>query len=397
MKYDLCIIGGAGHVGLPLGVAFAQKRVKTVLFDIRPEVLQTIQKGKFPFKEDGGQKALKDALSKKSLFVSTDPKAISESTHALLVIGTPVDEYLNPDFNGLMRVLEKYSSYFRNGQTLILRSTIYPGTTERVQRYFNKKGKKVRVVFCPERIAQGRAIRELKKLPQVVSGFDVRAVKEGSMLFKKIVPQIITTSHPVEAELTKLFSNAWRYIKFAVANQFYMMATEHGLDYHKIHDAMVKDYERNRELPRPGFTAGPCLFKDTMQLAAFHNNSFFLGHSAMLVNEGLPNFLVRRLKAMHTNPGLKEKTVGILGMAFKADSDDHRDSLSYKLWKILRAEAREVLCHDVYIKDAAFHPVEKVLKESDIVILAAPHSEYKAINPKKYPRAHFVDIWNFWA
>ncbi|MDE1924844.1 MAG: nucleotide sugar dehydrogenase [Patescibacteria group bacterium] len=392
-KYQLCVIGGAGHVGLPLGVAFANGGVKTVLFDLNEVWLKKIESGKFPFKEHNGDKELRAALKKKKLFTSTKPESIAQSETIILITGTPVDKYLNPDLRELFDMLEKYLSYFRGGQTLILRSTVYPGISEQIQKFFNEKGKKVSVAFCPERIAQGHSLRELRELPQIVSAFNNKTLHKVSALFKKISPSIVTTKKPIEAELSKLFSNAWRYIKFAVANQFFMIADQHDLDYHHIHSVMVQDYARNADLPRPGFAAGPCLFKDTMQLAAFNHNNFFLGHSSMLINEGLPNYLVQKLRGQHD---LRAKTVGILGMAFKADSDDARDSLSYKLKKILEAQSGKVLLHDVHIEHPSFVGLDELIKSSDIIILAAPHQEYKSINPKKHPKKTFVDIWNFW-
>lgn len=394
MKYDLCIVGGAGHVGLPLGVAFANSGATTVLFDINESWLRTIESGTFPFKEEDGDAELKKALKKKTLFTSNQAEVIAESRFILLVIGTPVDEHLNPDWRTLFRMVDKYLPYFKNGQTLILRSTVYPGTSERLQQVLKKKGKKIGVAFCPERIVQGNALKELRELSQIVSAFDRKTVEGVSKLFKRISPKIVTTERPVEAELAKLYSNAWRYIKFSVANQFYIMADQHGLDYHSIHDVMVRDYPRNKDLPRPGFAAGPCLFKDTMQLAAFNHNNFFLGHSAMLINEGMPNYIVQKIKR-HAN-GKPIGTIGILGMAFKANSDDHRSSLSYKLRKIAESHADEVLCHDVHIQDPTFVHHKDVVKRSDVVILATPHDEYRAINPKRHPKKLFIDIWNFW-
>ena len=425
MIHDICIIGGAGHVGLPLGVAFANQRVRTVLFDRNREALTKIRSGVFPFKEKNGEAELRRALRKGTLATSESPSVIAKSDFVLLVVGTPVDEYLNPDIHGIARTIESYFPYFRNGQILILRSTVYPGTAERIQKYFQENKKRVQVAFCPERIAQGRALEEIRKLPQIVSAFDPKALARVAALFKKVTTSEIIIAKPMEAELAKLFSNAWRYIKFAGANQFYMIAADHHLNYHKIYEAMMEGYPRNKDLPPPGFAAGPCLLKDTMQLSAFHSNNFFLGHAAMLVNEGLPNFVIKKLKRssppgpsipvklpkpmarlasantletlLHGALGgydLKAKTIGILGMAFKADSDDPRDSLSYKLKKIAEAEAKAVLCHDVHIKDPSFAPLETVLRESDIVILAAPHREYRKIDPRRFPQKHFVDIWN---
>ena len=395
MKYDLCIIGGAGHVGLPLGVAFANAGMRTVLFDINEAALSTIQSGTFPFKEKGGDTVLQSALKANALFVSSSPESVRDSSFDVVVVGTPIDEYLSPRFDGVIKVIEKYRDYFHDGQVVVLRSTVYPGTTEKLQRYFSDRGMQIRVAFCPERIAQGYAIEELKRLPQIVSAFDSETFEEVSTLFKKVTATGIVQAEPIEAELAKLFTNAWRYIRFSVANQFFMIAQDHGLDYHRIENVMKKDYARNGDLPSPGFTAGPCLMKDTMQLAAFAGNQFWLGHSAMLVNEGLANFVIQMLKREFSD-SLQEKTIGILGMAFKANNDDPRDSLSYRIKKIARSECKKVLCTDVYIQDPNFSPIETVLQESDIIILATPHAEYAKIDPSQYPEKKFVDIWNFW-
>src|SRR3989304_462777 len=381
MKYDLCIIGGAGHVGLPLGVAFANSGVRTAIFDVNQEALEKIRSGQFPFKERGGNEALQTALRANTLFVTDSPESISDSKFIIIVVGTPIDEYLSPNHSLTTKLLDKYFDYFRDGQIVILRSTVYPGTTEKVQNYFQKRGKQVKLAMCPERISQGYALEEFKVLPQIISVIDDSAFEEVSSLFKKIASAEIIRIKPIEAELAKLFTNAWRYIKFAVGTQFFTIAHDHGLDYHQIEKAMKKDYARNNDLPAPGFTAGPCLLKDTMQLAAFTNNNFLLGHAAMLVNEGLVNHIIQGLKREYPE-FLKDKTLGILGMAFKADNDDHRDSLSYKLRKIGRVECKNVLCTDVYIKDPSFVPLETVLKESDILVLATPHAKYASIDPR---------------
>ncbi len=394
-KYDLCIIGGAGHVGLPLGVVFANAGVRTVLLDINKDALQKIQSGKFPFTERGGDEALRSALDKKALFTTSSPEVISDSKYIVVVVGTPIDEYLNPYFGSITKLLDDHVNYFRDGQVLILRSTVYPGTTEKIQNYFIEKGKQVRLAFCPERITQSYAIEELKVLPQIVSAFDKKTLEDVTTLFGRITKTKTVSVKPIEAELAKLFTNSWRYIRFAVANQFFMIAQDHGLNYHDIESAMKKDYARNSDLPSPGFAAGPCLFKDTMQLAAFTNNNFWLGHSAMLVNEGLVNHVIRSLKR-ENGDSLKKKTLGILGMAFKPEVDDPRDSLSYKLRKVAQLECKKVLCTDVHIKDPSFVSVDNLLRDSDIVVLATAHNDYKNIDPKKYPGKKFIDIRNFW-
>jgi UDP-N-acetyl-D-mannosaminuronic acid dehydrogenase len=275
----------------------------------------------------------------------------------------------------------------RDGQCVILRSTVYPGTTEKVRDLIARSGREVAVAFCPERVAEGRALEELVELPQIVSGCDGRAVEMAAALFGRIATTLIRLS-PLEAELTKVFTNVWRYIQFATANQFFMIAADYGLDFYRIYEALTRDYPRMAGLPTSGFAAGPCLFKDTMQLAAATNNNFALGHAAMLVNEGLPNFLVRHLKAAYP---LARMRVGVLGMAFKAESDDPRESLSYKLRKVLEYEAAEVLCSDPYIPDPSFLPLEEVVARADLLIIGAPHRPYRELQAGDTP---VIDIWN---
>jgi UDP-N-acetyl-D-mannosaminuronic acid dehydrogenase len=393
-EYDICIIGGGGHIGLPLGIAFALQGERTVLLDVNRAGLDSIMRGVFPFKEDGGEGKLAEALKKNTLFASSDPNVISQSGVIVSVIGTPIDEYLNPRYHDMIRMIDSYMEYFRDGHTLILRSTLFPGTTERVQRHFREVGKDVRVAFCPERIVEGKAFVEMEKLPQIVSAFDEETIELVSTLFQKLTKSSIVRAEPIEAELSKLFCNAWRYIQFAVANQFYMVASEHGLDYYQIYETMTRDYPRMGSLPRAGLAAGPCLLKDTMQLAAFNSGGFTMGQAARLINEGLPNHIIDQL--IDTEEDLHEKTIGILGMAFKAESDDSRDSLSYKLWKVAEMRAKSVLCHDVYIEHEKFVSLDTLLEESDIIILAAPHNAYREIDITKYPIKRFVDIWNVW-
>ena len=386
-RYDICVVGGCGHVGLPLAITFAGSGLKVSVYDINERSVAAVRSGRMPFLESGAEPRLREVIGR-TLDVSTGPECVSESRCVVVVIGTPVDEHLNPTFHAMRRFFAGLAPYLVDGQCVILRSTVYPGTTEKVRDIVAATGKDVSVAFCPERVAEGKAMEELSSLPQIVSGYDERAVAMASDLFGRIAKSIIRLS-PLEAELTKIFANVWRYVQFATANQFFMIAADYGLDFYRIHDALTRDYPRMAGLPKSGFAAGPSLFKDTMQLAAATNNTFALGHAAMLINEGLPNFVVRHLKQKYD---LSKKRVGLLGMAFKADSDDPRESLSYKLRKVLEYEAAEVLCTDVYIEDPSFHPLEAVLERSDILVIGAPHREYRGLElPEGKP---VIDIWN---
>jgi UDP-N-acetyl-D-mannosaminuronic acid dehydrogenase len=321
------------------------------------------------------------------LEASTDPAIVGTAEHVVVVIGTPVDEHLNPDQAAIPNALGGCTQYLRDGQLLILRSTVYPGVTALVEKMVAGFGAQIEVAFCPERIAEGKAMTELFELPQIVSARSAVALERASKLFGMLTSTLVPMS-PEEAELAKLFTNVWRYIKFATANQLYMMANDQGLDFERIRQGLATDYPRAADMPAAGFAAGPCLFKDTMQLAAFNHNNFALGHTAMAINEGLPLYVVHRLEQQYD---LASMTVGILGMAFKGGSDDIRSSLSYKLKRILAFKAGAVLCADPYVTvDPGLRPQDEVISRSDLLVIGAPHPEYRTLATDK----PIADIWN---
>jgi UDP-N-acetyl-D-mannosaminuronic acid dehydrogenase len=383
---DVVVVGGCGHAGLPLAIAFADRGLTTAILDISVEAVDRVLGGEMPFIEAGAEEPLRRALDRGNLTATTDPAVVAGAEAVVVVIGTPVDEHLNPDADAVPRVLRECEPHLRDGQLIVLRSTVFPGVTGSVERRLATLGLDLDVAFCPERIAEGRAMVELFELPQIVGCRTERAAARAERLFSTLTQSIVHVS-PEEAELAKLFTNAWRYIKFAIANQFFIMANDSGLDYERIRAALAYEYPRAADLPRAGFAAGPCLLKDSMQLAAFTNNAFVLGHAAMLVNEGLPLYVVHRLEQ---RLDLSEAVVGILGMAFKAESDDTRQSLAYKLRRILSFRARDVLCTDPYVNDdVRLLPLAEVVARADVFVIAAPHAEYRALEVDK----PIVDIW----
>jgi len=384
---DVVIVGGCGHVGLPLGLVLADAGLSVTLYDLDANAVDQIRAGKLPFLERDAGEMLERLIATDRLEATIDPKAVSEAEHVVLVVGTPVDEHLNPDPKFVRVAIEGLLDQLRDGQHLVLRSTVYPRVTAMVEKLIISSNRDVDVSFCPERIAEGKAIEELRTLPQIVSGRTERAVRRAEDLFGTIAPSIIHLDVE-EAELAKLFANTWRYIQFAAANQLFMIANDFGLDFGRIRDALKQDYPRLAGMPGPGLAAGPCLLKDTMQLAAFNNNNFTLGHASMMINEGLPLYMVSRLEQQYD---LTEMTVGILGMAFKAESDDTRSSLSYKLKRLLRFRAARVLCTDPYAQhDQDLWPLAEVLDEADLIVIATPHRQYVDIEVD----VPVVDVWN---
>ena len=386
-EHDVVVVGGCGHVGLPLGLAFADSGLDVVLFDTNAAVVDVVNAGAMPFAEAGAPPVLTRVLAAGRLLATTDAAVIDRSEHIVVVVGTPVDRYLSPDVEAVARVITPLTDHLVDGHLLVLRSTVYPGVTERVARLIGKLGRDIDVSFCPERIAEGFALVELHTLPQIISGTTPRAVQRADALFRRLTPEIVELE-PEEAELAKLFTNSWRYLKFAVANQLYMIANDNGLDYERIRSAVTFHYPRAADLPGAGLTAGPCLLKDTMQITAFAENRFTLGHAAVMVNEGVPLYILGKLEQRFD---LTSLTVGVLGMAFKAESDDPRSSLSYKMKRILTGKAARLLCTDPYVTgDPDIVPLEMVVAESDLLIIAAPHREYADLRTTK----PVVDITN---
>ncbi len=377
-------------MGLPLSIVFATKNRRVLIYDLNQQSMEMIRSGKMPFREQDAEPLLREVLAKGLLTFTSRPDDVAGAQAVVITIGTPVDEFLTPSLRVMTRCFDDLLPFLSPEQLIVIRSTVYPGVTESMAKYAQSKGTRLKLAFCPERIVEGHAIEELQSLPQIVSGTTAEAEEDAAQLFSIIAPEVVRLA-PIEAELVKIFSNAYRYIEFAVSNQFYMIASAANVDYYRILDGMKRDYPRSKDFPRAGLTAGPCLFKDTMQLASFYRNQFGLGFHAMLVNEGMPQFIVDRLDAQYP---LEQLTVGLLGMAFKAESDDARFSLSYKLKKILAIRAKSVLTTDPHIQDdPALLPLEEVVQQSDILILCAPHRAYRNLD---LGHKVIVDIWNFW-
>ena len=386
---DLTVVGGAGHVGIPLVLCFADSGLRVLINDLNEVALRSLREGVLPFIEHDAQPVLDRVLKNGALRYGTRPSDIGRNGPVIVTIGTPVDEFLNPVLGQVKRCLDGIVPHMADGQLMILRSTVYPGTTEWIARYLERLGRRLLLAYCPERVVQGYGIPELKSLPQIVSGTTPEAEEQAASLFQRIAPDIVRCK-PLEAEFAKLFTNVHRYIEFATTNQFYMIAESAGVDYGAILNAMKRNYPRASRIPGPGFSAGPCLFKDTMQLAAFSRNHFALGHAAMLVNEGLVLHVIDQLRKTYD---LANTTVGLLGMAFKPEIDDIRSSLSYKLKHGLLHHAKRVITTDPLVKnDADLQPLDELVAESDVMVLCTPHKIYKNLDTRGKP---VFDVWNF--
>lgn len=392
----VCVIG-TGRVGLPLCLYLAEIGFKVYGIDVNQQMIETIKNGQVPFVEEGAAEPLKKYLDV-SFFPTTNISVVGKCKFIILTLGTPVDENMNPSMVQIDSALQAASKYFKPGQTLILRSTVSPGTTEYVMHFLNKikginVGKNFYLAFCPERIAEGKALEELREIPQIIGGIDKPSSQKALELFKKFGVKCWLTD-AVSAELSKLFTNMYRYITFGIANEFMILAGKYNRDIYEIVNLVNKDYKRGG-LAMPGLTAGACLFKDGFFLINDIPFSDLISTSWKL-NEAVPLYLVGKVKEKMT---LADKKTVILGAAFKANIDDVRESLSFKVKKGLERERAQVVFHDPLIKEYN-SDLEKALKGAELIFVATPHDYYKKnLTPKVLKRlvkknCLICDVWN---
>ena len=386
MKANIVIVGGAGHIGLPLGMLFANKGKKVILYDKDKTNVKKINNLQMPFMEEGGAKLLKK--NKNRIFATTDKKFLKDAKVIIVCIGTPVKNS-KPDLVFFFKMFREIKKYLKPSMLLVIRSSIYPGTCLKIQNFLGKRFKNIS--YCPERVVQGKSISELPKLPQIISGVSKKSINQSKKLFKLICRKIIVTSI-LEAELIKLFSNAWRYINFSISNQFYTICEKLGINFKDLRKNMIEGYDRNKNIPKAGFAAGPCLYKDTAQLNAFLQNSFTLGVAAQKINQGFPKFIYLKMRSKFKKK-LSSKKIGILGAAFKSNIDDIRDSLSIDLYNFLKKKGLKVNISDEYVKMDKIIDKNQLIKQSDIIILGVPHSSYKKIKIPK--NKYLIDSWGF--
>ena len=379
------IVGGAGHVGAPLGLALSSKGYNVILIDKNKDNIKKINRGEMPFVEEGCTKLLKKMISKKKIFATHELNEVKRCKYIIVCLGTPTNNKFEPNLKNFINFFYSLKKYLSSNHIVIIRSSIYPGICNKVFNIIKDRCKNLS--YCPERIAQGKSLKELPKISQIISGKNTKSKLESGKIFKKVCKKIIYTKI-IEAELIKLFSNAYRYINFSISNQFYMMCKNQGLDFFRNRNLMRDNYKRNINIPSAGFTSGPCLLKDTMQLSQFYNHKFPLCDKAMSINEGLPQFIIKKLSKDHD---LRKKTVGVLGLSFKAENDDIRDSLSIKLLKKLKSKKVKTLQSDEYYKNKDNINKNILIKKSDIIIIATPHKAYKNLKIKK--NKILVDIW----
>ena len=381
----IVVVGGCGHIGLPLSLVLTEVGFEVIALDVNAEACKAINSGSLPFFEKGAKESLQFAIESKKFLATTDINVIRKADVIIVCIGTPVDTHLSPTLKSMLELIQNLKSYMKSGQLVILRSTVYPGTTNIISNLLADLD--IDLAYCPERILQGNAFKELRTLPQIVTGTSESSVIRAKDIFQTFTSTVM--GGIAEAEFAKLFLNSYRYIEFAITNQFFMIANNANLDYSKIMYLMQKDYPRATKIAKPGFSAGPCLLKDTLQLLSYSQNNFSLGNIAFMINEGLADYVVSWLK---NNLNLDNKVIGLIGMAFKSECDDIRDSLSYRVKKNLELQGFSVAASDELVSvDKDLISTNELLRNSDVFIICTPHDYIKDLDFGSKP---VIDIWN---
>ena len=383
---DVVVVGGCGRAGLPLALALAYRGARVALYDTSEPAVAAVNAGLMPFAAPGAASALERAAAAGRLVASADPRIVSIAEHVVVTRPAGDGTWARGAPDAMARALSDCAGQFRDGQILIVRSSVAPGATAQLEKMVSERGLDMDVALCPEAAAGGQAAAGSPWPPQIVSSRTARGLERAGRLLGALTPTLVPMP-PEEAELARLFASAWRYLSFAAANQMYMMASDRGLDFERIRRCLAVACPGSAALPPAGFAAGPWLLRDVMRLAAA-TESFPLGQAAVAVNEGLPEYLVGRLEHRYD---LRTLTVGILGMAYRAGTDDVRCSLAYRLRQLLSARAGTVLCTDPLVSaDPALWPLDEVLARADLLVIGAPHAEYRGLAP----RQPVADIWN---
>ncbi|MEA2340698.1 MAG: UDP-N-acetyl-D-mannosaminuronic acid dehydrogenase [Solirubrobacteraceae bacterium] len=396
MAYDVSVIG-CGRVGLPLALSFADRGLRVLGVDKSPQILDNVRAGRMPFEEPGAQ----EVLSRTQVDWTDRVADAAKADHIVITLGTPSFSHIEIDLSDIRTVLDDLLPHLRAGQSLTLRSTIAPRTTEFVAGYLAKHrgfdiGTELFVAHCPERIAAGRFFEEIVSLPCIVGGVGERSGAVVGSLFEVFGARIVQST-PVQAELAKIWTNILRYTTFALPNLLMMDCEQYGANVFDVIELINRDYPRGG-MAQPGFTAGTCLRKDfAFSEERSHAPGMLLAVSR--VNESVPLFLVEGL--VRRLGSLSGRKIAVLGLAFKSGTDDERDSLAHKLVRLLERELADVAIHDPHVPTPTLE-LDEAVAGADAVVVATNHADFRthatlqAIADGAAPDALVVDPWNCW-
>jgi UDP-N-acetyl-D-mannosaminuronic acid dehydrogenase len=385
---------GLGRVGLPLALSFADRGLAVIGVERVPATLESIEAGQMPFHETGTQELLERVRASGRLRLTPHVQDAAEADHIVLTLGTPAHIHVEIDVSQVRHALDDLLPVLRSGQSVVLRSTVAPGTTEWVAGYLEQRrgfsvGEDLFIAHVPERIAENHFLAEISTLPTIVGGVGEGSGARVAELFEVFGTQIVQTT-PVEAELAKIWTNVLRYTQFALPNLLMMECEQFGANVFEVIELINRDYPRGG-IAAPGLTAGTCLRKD-FAFAEERSSAPGMLLAVSRVHETVPLFLVTGLKR-RLGGSLRDRKVAVLGLTFKRDSDDTRDSLSFKLIRLLERELAHVSRHDPLVPGDS-EPLDSALSGADAVIVATNHTAFEDLVQRLPAGALLVDPWN---
>jgi UDP-N-acetyl-D-mannosaminuronic acid dehydrogenase len=386
-------IVGLGRIGLPLALALADRGVDVVGVEKDRARIDSVAEGRMPFEEPGTQEILDRVHSSGRLKLTDQIAEAAAADYIVLTLGTPAHVHLEIDISQIRSVVDDLLPLLREGQTLILRSTVAPGTTDWLAGYVEQRrgftvGEDFYVAHVPERIAANRFVEEIETLPTIIGGCGAGSGQKAADLFEIFGAEIRQTS-AVEAELAKIWTNIYRYVTFAIPNLLMMESEQYGANVFEVIDLINRDYPRGG-IAAPGLTAGTCLRKD-FAFSEERSSAPGMLLAVSRVHESMPRFIVDGLRRRLGS--LRDRKVAVLGLTFKRDSDDRRDSLSDKLIRLLERELAHVSRHDPHVPDES-EPLETALAAADAVVIATNHSAFERLLPELPSTTLLVDPWN---
>lgn len=400
MDLDVAVVG-VGRVGLPLALAFADTGLRTLGVDVNTEIIDAVDAGRMPFDEPGADEVLARVTAAGRLEMSGDVAQAARAKHIVLTLGTPSFSHIEIDVSQIRSVLDDLLPHLREGHCLVLRSTIAPGTTEFVAGYLEmhrgfKVGEDIFVAHVPERIAASRFFREISTLPCIVGGIGERSGEVAAEPFVALGAPVVQTT-PIQAELAKIWTNILRYAEFALPNRLMMECEQYGANVFDVIELINQDYPRGG-MKLPGMTAGTCLRKD-FTFSEERSSAPGMLLAVSRVHESVPLFLVDGVRRRLPEQSLRGRKVAVLGLAFKSDTDDERDSLSFKLLRLLERDLALVAAHDPHSPSSTL-TFEEAVTGADAVILATNHSTWQnaatleRVAALAAPGAVLADPWN---
>jgi UDP-N-acetyl-D-mannosaminuronic acid dehydrogenase len=391
-RHEVSVVG-LGRVGLPLALSFADNGLPTVGVDRDKAIVESVRDGVMPFQERGTQELLDRVQSGDKLELSERIEDAAEARYIVLTLGTPSFSHIEIDISEIRSALDALLPLLRPGHHIVLRSTVAPGTTEFVAGYVEQQrglavGRDVFVAHAPERIAENHFVEEIATLPHIVGGVDDESTERVARLFEVFGSRIERTT-PVQAELAKIWTNIFRYANFALPNLLMMNCEQYGANVFEVIDLINRDYPRGG-IAMPGLTGGTCLRKD-FAFSEERSSAPGMLMSVSRVNESVPLFLVEGIKQRLGS--LRGRKVAVLGLTFKRDSDDLRDSLSGKVIRLLERELATVSRHDPNV-GLGSEPLDSALEGADAAVIATNHSAFERLVDRLPAGLLLVDPWN---